>query len=150
MLKCLFFAISYWFLQKFACCTDRGGASPEEESKADFARRHWTTAFRNAGNIAGTDKTGAHHYEFIYGKYFAHDTMHLVGEKKFRILEIGLGCNMVYGAGKSVDLWKSWFKNHLDLHAMEYNSLCVEKWRGTLKNAAGSWLLAIRCKTQIS
>lgn len=95
-----------------------------------FSRPNWAAKFRDEGLKTGTDKVTTHHYEFIYGKYFAHDTLHLHG-RPMRLLEIGLGCNMVYGAGKSVQLWKAWFKN-LDLHEMEYDSACVEKWKSEL------------------
>jgi hypothetical protein len=110
---------------------------PADPSIPDgFARIHWANKFRAAGIAAGTDKTGWHNYEFVYGKYFAHDSMHLHREKKVvRMLEIGLGCNMGYGPGKSVALWKSWFP-YLDLHEMEYDVKCVEKWQTELDKLA--------------
>lgn len=97
-----------------------------------FARIHSANKFRAAGIKAGTDKTGSHNYEFMYGKYFAADTMHLTRSKRvIRMLEIGLGCNMGYGPGKSVALWKSWFP-YLELHEMEYDVKCVAKWKTEL------------------
>ena len=44
-----------------------------------------------------------------------------------KLLEIGLGCNMIYGPGKSVSLLKTWFHS-IDLHEMEYDQACVDKW----------------------
>ena len=65
------------------------------------------SSFASIGNKHGTDKTsaaayrdvtvGAHAYQFLYSKYLGplrHD--------KLQLLEIGLGCNMNYGPGKSL------------------------------------------------
>lgn len=50
---------------------------------------------------SGTDKIFAHHYQYIYSLHLQHLHDHPV-----RFLEIGLGCGMAYGAGKSVQV--SW------------------------------------------
>jgi hypothetical protein len=96
----------------------------------NFAKPSLTKQFRNAGLAAGTDKTGWHNYEYIYGKYLAKDFLP-IHNRPIRVLEIGLGCNMGYGPGKSVQLWKSWFSS-LELHEMEYDGACVEKWKTEL------------------
>lgn len=89
--------------------------------------------FHQLGVDAGTDKVVDHHYEYVYGKYLSHHRMNNLNGK-IKILEIGLGCNMPYGAGKSVKLWKSWFKHlTLDLHEMEYDADCVTKWKTDLE-----------------
>jgi hypothetical protein len=93
----------------------------------DFAHHSSGKEFQLAGTKAGTDKVGDHNYQYMYGKYLGHDSVRLHGHT-IRVLEIGLGCNMNYGPGKSVNLWKSWFQ-HLDLHEMEYDKACVEKWK---------------------
>lgn len=98
----------------------------------NFARRDYGEEFRKAGEKAETDKVTAHHYQYMYGKYLSHESLHLHGHQ-VKLLEIGLGCNMDYGPGHSVNLWKSWFRN-LDLHEMEYNGQCVEKWKSHILN----------------
>lgn len=85
-------------------------------------------AFRHVGQeYTNSDKFTRHHYEYIYGKYLAHPHLFKAGLK---VLEIGLGCTMNYGPGESVKLWKTWFKDvqDFDLHFMEYDKECVEKW----------------------
>jgi hypothetical protein len=44
------------------------------------------------------------------------------------MLEIGLGCNMRYGPGASVSLWRQWFGDALELHEMEYDRACARRW----------------------
>lgn len=48
-----------------------------------------------------------------------------------RFLEIGLGCKMKYGAGKSARLWRGYFKD-LQVEFLENDRLCVEKWHSEL------------------
>lgn len=48
--------------------------------------------------------------------------------KKLKFLEIGLGCNMWYGPGASVSLWKMIFRDKdVELWEAEVNSTCVEQ-----------------------
>ncbi len=72
----------------------------------------------------GTDKV-AHGYEEIYGRHFATARNSTV---PFKLLEIGLGCTMSYGAGASVKLWHAWVGPKLDLHELEFNQACADKW----------------------
>ncbi|KAJ1443386.1 hypothetical protein B484DRAFT_18127 [Ochromonadaceae sp. CCMP2298] len=105
----------------------RQGTQQDEEKETSFSRPNWLKKFRAAGLEADTDKVGGfHNYEYVYGKYFAHDTFRS-GHRTIRLLEIGLGCNMGYGPGHSVKLWQLWFPS-LDLHEMEYDAACVQKW----------------------
>lgn len=53
-----------------------------------------------------TDKVTTHSYQTMYGRfllpyYYVHP--------KMKFLEIGLGCDMNYGPGASVALWKNFF-----------------------------------------
>ena len=72
-----------------------------------------------------SDKVTAHSYETMYGtfvyplKFAAHTP---------RVLEIGLGCNMDYGPGASVQIWRQLLP-HAELWEAEYDSACVEKAR---------------------
>jgi len=110
-----------------------------------------------------TDKVTKHQYQLLYERYFpskqapdansfvevgkqalhqqresARDRMmarYLVksqaGEGNF--LEIGLGCNMQYGPGKSAVLWKKYFpKMHVAF--LEYNGECVKRWSSKMQS----------------
>ena len=51
-------------------------------------------------------------------------------ERTIRILEVGLGCEARNGPGGSVAVWKELFVPplKLDLHVMEYDSVCSTRW----------------------
>ena len=66
----------------------------------NFAHHIELEEFRQAGVRAGTDKVTDHNYQYMYGKYLSHESMHLHGNT-IKVLEIGLGCNMQYGPGKT-------------------------------------------------
>ena len=72
-----------------------------------------------------SDKVTDHSYETMYGtflyplKFAAHTP---------RMLEIGLGCNMDYGPGASVQIWRQLLP-HAELWEAEYDAACVEKAR---------------------
>jgi len=52
-----------------------------------------------------------------------------VGQKSPRqFLEIGLGCNMEYGPGKSAELWKTYFPE-MHITFLEYDAQCVRTWQ---------------------
>ncbi|KAK6859901.1 hypothetical protein PG995_003537 [Apiospora arundinis] len=70
----------------------------------------------------GTDKVTTHQYWLMYDKYFP-----AIRNKKLKMLEIGLGCDMNYGPGKSYYTWLEYFPN-VDLYYMEYDGACAEKW----------------------
>lgn len=62
----------------------------------------------------------------MIGRYFAKSQ---AGEGNF--LEIGLGCNMNYGPGKSAVLWKKYFPK-MRVAFLEYNGECVKRWQSTM------------------
>ncbi|CAE8599903.1 unnamed protein product [Polarella glacialis] len=68
-----------------------------------------------------TDKVWRHSYQTMYGVLLM-PLMEVVQEPK--MLEIGLGCDMGYGPGASVGLWKKLFP-HAELWFGEYNGTCV-------------------------
>jgi hypothetical protein len=78
-----------------------------------------------------TDKVTDHEYHTMYGRfllpyYDLNPTM--------RMLEIGLGCDMGYGPGASVAIWKKLFPKAV-LWEAEFDAECVEKHRdGMLKD----------------
>jgi len=73
------------------------------------------------------DKVTRHSYQTMYGRfllpyYHQHPAM--------KMLEIGLGCNMNYGPGASVLLYKTLFPQ-AELWEAEYVERCVRQYRGS-------------------
>ena len=55
--------------------------------------------------------------------------MRYLPEFKFQegqLLEVGLGCDMGYGPGKSAKLWREYFPK-MDIHFVEFDGECVKK-----------------------
>ena len=76
----------------------------------------------------GTDKVTTHHYEYVYGQ--------IVGPirfEKINFLEIGLGCGMGYGPGKSIPVWKEFMPN-ATISVLEYNGACAKPFETQVKN----------------
>lgn len=65
----------------------------------------------------------------MYEKYLApyRDT-------HFKMLEIGLGCDMNYGPGASYYTWLEYFP-HVDLYYIEYDAACAERWAANTTGA---------------
>jgi len=76
-----------------------------------------------------TDKVTTHSYQVMYGTFLLP-----FYEKKpnLKLLEIGLGCDMNYGPGASVAVWKDLLPE-AELWEAEYDGACVER-----KKADGS------------
>jgi hypothetical protein len=69
-----------------------------------------------------------HHYEYVYGQ--------LIGPirfEKINFLEIGLGCGMGYGPGKSIPVWKEFMPN-ATISILEYNGACAKPFESQVKN----------------
>lgn len=89
-------------------------------------RETWETLAKRAG----TDKTKNHKYEKIYEMWLApwrHEAVNF--------LEIGLGCTMNYGPGKSLGLWEEYF-THRDARVsfLEVDGACVKDHNIKLRN----------------
>ncbi|KAB5511552.1 S-adenosyl-L-methionine-dependent methyltransferase [Coniochaeta sp. 2T2.1] len=80
-------------------------------------------SFKDIALKHGTDKVTDHHYWYMYEKY-----LEPLREKRVKMLEIGLGCDMSYGPGKSYYTWLEFFPN-VDLYYIEYDAACAEKWK---------------------
>ncbi|KAK8061386.1 hypothetical protein PG994_007752 [Apiospora phragmitis] len=78
----------------------------------------------------GTDKVTTHHYWFMYDKYFP-----AIRDKKLKMLEIGLGCNMVRLWSGQVLLHLAGVLPHVDLYYMEYDAACADKWAADMTGA---------------
>mmetsp|Transcript_39730 Transcript_39730/g.71639 ORF Transcript_39730/g.71639 Transcript_39730/m.71639 type:complete len:301 (+) Transcript_39730:309-1211(+) len=70
-----------------------------------------------------TDKVTTHSYQIMYGQFLL---PFYLQKPNMKMLEIGLGCNMRYGPGASVSLWKHLFPG-AELWEAEYDGNCVEK-----------------------
>ena len=73
-----------------------------------------------------TDKVGAtseHRYHNMYGQFLL---PYAANKRHFKLLEIGLGCNMGYGPGASVALWKKLFPD-AEIWEAEYVKECIDK-----------------------
>jgi hypothetical protein len=71
-----------------------------------------------------TDKVRKHSYDVAYQKYLPQ----YFEKGNIKLLEIGLGCNMNYGPGESLQLWRTYFQSiKLELHFMEYKEKCAKK-----------------------
>ena len=102
------------------CTETRAGGSP--------GHLRSIRAFRNLGKAVGVDKV-AHGYEQLYGRHLAPVAN---ASEPFKLLEIGLGCTMSYGAGGSVKLWRQWVGEKLELHELEYNQASAKKWASAI------------------
>lgn len=70
-----------------------------------------------------TDKVTTHEYNIMYGKNLL---PYYQKHPKMKMLEIGLGCDMKYGPGASVKLWKELLPE-AELWEAEYYGDCVKK-----------------------
>ena len=61
-------------------------------------------------------------YHYLYSRYLTHARLH-----DLNILEVGLGCNMRYGPGASLNLWRALLPC-ANISFIEYNA-CVLEWR---------------------
>lgn len=72
-----------------------------------------------------TDKVRSHTYHVMYGQFLLPFYRR---KPNMRFFEIGLGCDMGYGPGASVALWKQLIPQ-AELWEGEYNAECVRKAR---------------------
>jgi hypothetical protein len=80
-----------------------------------------------------TDKVTSHRYSTMYGQFLIpYVRRKHMRQEHVKFLEIGLGCDMTYGPGASVVVWKAIFNRPTDeIWEAEYDAECVEK---SLKN----------------
>jgi hypothetical protein len=69
-----------------------------------------------------TDKVTTHSYHIMYGSFLSGLT-----HKPIKMLEVGLGCDMNYGPGASVKLWKQYLHPESTIWMAEKDAECVEK-----------------------
>lgn len=72
----------------------------------------------------GTDKVTSHAYQHAYELYLP-----AVRHTSVKRIEIGLGCDINYGPGKSLDLWDRYFTQvNTSIFFIEYDHECAKKW----------------------
>jgi hypothetical protein len=91
---------------------------PNQTDYTDLVKAFYDIAIKHS-----TDKVTAHAYQLLYGLYLSP-----IRYKNIRMLEIGLGCYMGYGPGKSIIVWKEYFSN-VTIDILEYDKICGEPFR---------------------
>lgn len=86
-------------------------------------------SFYDIGTKFGTDKVTRHHYQQMYEHRLAP-----FRDRRIKMLEIGLGCNMDYGPGASYHTWLEYFSD-VDLYYIEYDAECAAKWANRTERA---------------
>ena len=76
----------------------------------------------------GTDKVTTHHYQYVYGQLLGHQRLEYLN-----FLEIGLGCDMGYGPGKSLLVWKEYLPN-AKISILEFNEKCARKFESQVRH----------------
>lgn len=100
------------------------GSSPRRGNVGCSA--DWTSNVNGIYDLAmslhpTTDKMSQHSYEIMYGMFLSS-----LRGRRVKLLEIGLGCDMNYGPGASVNLWQHYLPN-LELWEAEFNAACVAR-----------------------
>lgn len=96
--------------------------------RTEKSRSELVAEFFKIGMEGPTDKVDGHSYQHLYGPVLAH-----IRNKKINFLEIGLGCNMPYGPGRSLKVWRKYFTHpETEIVYLEYNQTCAEKFRQQL------------------
>jgi len=90
--------------------------------------KHSMDQFKKIALKHGTDKVGYHNYEYVYGQLLG--PMRYGNEINF--LEIGLGCGMPYGPGKSIPVWQEYLPNAL-ISILEYDEKCARPFEAFVK-----------------
>ncbi len=93
-----------------------------------------------------SDKVSTHGYQEMYGTFLLPLLHHRnrriratrQDNKPFKMLEIGLGCDMKYGPGKSMAIWKRLLDPSDIMWAAEVDTKCVTKHKNDLR-----WLQGI-------
>ena len=93
-----------------------------------FARPMQQT-FLELATATGTDKVSDHSYDNAYARY-----LEPLRHKAIKFFEIGLGCDMQYGPGRSVHLWQKFFTHpRTEIWEAEVDSACAGRWNHALK-----------------
>eukprot|EP00760_Papus_ankaliazontas_P035977 PhM_4_TR8122/c0_g1_i1/m.18183 len=100
--------------------------------RAYATKLNWRTGghfYHIIKGIDGTDKATNHRYQYMYAKYLDN----VVPGFDFRSIEIGLGCGVIWGPGRSHTLWQRYIPD-ATWYFFDYNRL-ERKCRKLLKHA---------------
>lgn len=122
--------LAYYFLYGNAqvkneqvACISSSSADSSSSAKSE-SQLESTNVFKDIITSIGIDKL-FHRYQNIYGMYLGP-----IRHKKLNFLEIGLGCTMKYGAGKSLIAWKKYLTHpETQISFVEYDRECAEKFK---------------------
>ena len=78
--------------------------------------------------VTGPSTIGGHMYHYMYAIFL----MPLRYQENAKMLEIGLGCGMNYGAGASAKLWRTVLPN-VELWEADVNEACLKHHAGSLR-----------------
>lgn len=105
---------------------------PKEGHDYEKAREDYTKTFYDLAAESGTDKVSTeaapagHNYQFAYDHYLPK-----LRHFPLRFLEIGLGCDLAYGPGRSLDVWDRYFTHaHAKIVFIEEDHECAAQWDG--------------------
>jgi hypothetical protein len=93
----------------------------------DFKEKHNRSTLFHIGMKYQTDKVFIHHYENLYEKYLLS-----YRDTSVRLLEIGLGCDMVQYIGASAQTWREYLGYKADIHFLEIDENCGRRWETTI------------------
>ena len=88
----------------------------------------WIRKFNESANKIKSEKISYHHLEYMYGIHLGPLRM-----KPVNLLEIGLGCTLRKGPGRSITLWRE-FLPKANITILEYDKTCAEAFRSKLDN----------------
>ena len=99
-----------------------------QKKNINIIRQNNKHNFKEIALKYGTDKVTTHFYDKIYDA-----VLEPIRNEKLNVLEIGLGCDMEYGPGKSILLWKEFLPNS-KLSILELNKTCASKFNKKVEN----------------
>jgi hypothetical protein len=124
---------NYWHLAADATQPSVSNASPSDRNVKVYPHLVGPKEFLNIAKDAAkdgqpSDKVSVHVYNIMYGIFLVPMAKRMAasGKRKLKMLEIGMGCDMFYGPGKSVSIWKRLLGNAGNIWEADYNVTCVE------------------------
>ena len=130
-----FFLLAIVFLKAHRHSTPEAYPAPHQgvlTASAVTKKTKQDEHFFSIARTFGTDKVdpAVHHYHNAYQWYLTP-----LRHTKVKFLEIGLGCDMAYGPGRSARLWNAFFTHtHTEIWEAEVDSACASRWNNTMKN----------------
>ena len=84
-----------------------------------------------------TKRSEQHHgYQLMYGIFLRpqYDAVVSMPGRVYKMLEIGLGCDMDYGPEASIKIWRSFFGPSAQIWEAEYDAACVKRHQKRLRH----------------